>query len=157
MIVVFAVNRENSESWWGWNTKGSWRLQVLLNGPQCFKSPLILNTKMITRRVLCQQQAAEPGRICSKFPGPWFNIKMSSYQYRKSHCDDKTVVRSFYLHNGISYTGKMSSLYWIRPWVLRVLNTFSLVRLHYSTWETWPWKISWCFENSYPHYMIQPL
>ena len=46
-------------------------------------------------------------------PGPWFNIKMSSYQYRKSNCGDKTVVRSSYLHNGISYTGKMSSLYWI--------------------------------------------
>ena len=45
--------------------------------------------------------------------GIWFNIKTSSYQYRKSHCGDKTVVRSSYLHNGISYTGKMSSLYWI--------------------------------------------
>ena len=45
--------------------------------------------------------------------GPRFNIKMSSYQYRKSHCGDKTVVRSSYLHNGTSYTGKMSSLYWI--------------------------------------------
>ena len=22
-------------------------------------------------------------------PGPWFNIKMSSYQYRKSHCGDR--------------------------------------------------------------------
>ena len=42
-------------------------------------------------------------------PGPWFNIKMSSYQYRKSHWGDKTVVRSSYLHNGISYTGKMAS------------------------------------------------
>ena len=41
-----------------------------------------------------------------KEPGPWFNIKMSSYQYRESHCGD--------LHNGISYTGKMPSLYWIR-------------------------------------------
>ena len=38
--------------------------------------------------------------------GPWFNIKMSSYQYREYHCGDKTVVRSSYLHNGISYTGK---------------------------------------------------
>ena len=46
-------------------------------------------------------------------PGPQFNIKMSSCQYRKSHCGDKTVVRSSYLHDGISYTGKMSSLYWI--------------------------------------------
>ena len=49
-------------------------------------------------------------------PGPRFNIKMSSYQYRKSHCGDKTVVRSSYHHNGISYIGKMSSLHWIRPW-----------------------------------------
>ena len=46
---------------------------------------------------------------------PRFNIKMSSYQYRKSHCGDKTVVRSSYLHNGISYTGKMTSLYWFSP------------------------------------------
>ena len=46
-------------------------------------------------------------------PGLRFNIKMSSYWYRKSHCGDKTVIRSSYLHNGISYTGKMSSLYWI--------------------------------------------
>ena len=48
-----------------------------------------------------------------RYPGPWFNIKMPSYQYRKSHCGDKTVVRSSYLHNGISYTGKTASLYWI--------------------------------------------
>ena len=47
--------------------------------------------------------------------GPRFNIKMTSYQYRKSHCGDKTVVRSSYLHNGISYTGKMALLYWFSP------------------------------------------
>ena len=51
-------------------------------------------------------------------PGPWFNIKMLSYQYRKFHCGDKTVVRSSYLHNGICYTGKTTSLYWIRALVL---------------------------------------
>ena len=39
---------------------------------------------------------------------------MPSYQYRKSHCGDKTILRPSYLHNGISYTGKMASLYWIR-------------------------------------------
>ena len=48
-------------------------------------------------------------------PAGWFNIKMTSYQYRKSHCGDKTILRPFYLHNGISYAGKISSLYWIRP------------------------------------------
>ena len=46
--------------------------------------------------------------------GGWINIKMSSYQYRKSHCGDKTILRPSYLHNGITYTDKMTSLYWIR-------------------------------------------
>ena len=41
--------------------------------------------------------------------GAWFNSQMSSYQCRKSHCGDKTVVRSSYLHNKISYTGTMTS------------------------------------------------
>ena len=50
--------------------------------------------------------------------GPQFNIKMTSYQCRKSHCGDKTILRPSYLHNGISYTGKMVSLYWIRALVL---------------------------------------
>ena len=46
---------------------------------------------------------------CKSFPrpqqlGPWFNIKMSSYQYSQSHCGDKTILRPSYLCNGISYT-----------------------------------------------------
>ena len=45
--------------------------------------------------------------------GPLSNMKMSSYQYRKFHCGDKIVVRSSYLHSGISKAGKMLSLYWI--------------------------------------------
>ena len=54
------------------------------------------------------------GKIASEIgPGPWFNIKMISYQYRKTHCGDKTILRPSYLHNGISYTGKTTSLYWI--------------------------------------------
>ena len=44
----------------------------------------------------------------------WFNIKMPSYQCRKSHCGDKTVLRPSYLHNEISFIDKMASLYWIR-------------------------------------------
>ena len=47
---------------------------------------------------------------CPRAHGPRFNTKMSSYQYRKSHCGNKTVVRSSY-----SYTGKMTSLYWFSP------------------------------------------
>ena len=39
---------------------------------------------------------------------------MTSYQYRKSHFGDNTILRPSYLHNGISYGSKMSYLYWIR-------------------------------------------
>ena len=49
-----------------------------------------------------------------KSSGPWFDIKMSSHQYRKSHYGDKTILRPSYLHHAISNAGKMSSLYWIR-------------------------------------------
>ena len=41
------------------------------------------------------------------------SIKMASYQYMKSNCWYKMVIRSSYLINGNSYTGKMTSLYWI--------------------------------------------
>ena len=50
--------------------------------------------------------------------GGRLNIKIPSYQYRKSHFGDKTILRPSYLHNGISYTGKMTSLYWIRARML---------------------------------------
>ena len=57
------------------------------------------------------------GRTAAGAAGPRFNIKMTSYQYRKSHCEDKTILRPSYLHNGISYTGKITSLYWIKALV----------------------------------------
>ena len=47
-------------------------------------------------------------------PGPRFNIKATSYQYRKSYCGDKTILRPSYFHNKIFFTGKMTSLYWIK-------------------------------------------
>ena len=42
------------------------------------------------------------------------SIKMQSHQYVKSHFGDRTILWLPYLHNGISYTGNMTSLYWIR-------------------------------------------
>ena len=92
----------------------SWWLQM----PWCWiGSQVIINSHAdssmttMSHEYVAQQKCSRDVRRSE--PGPWFNIKMSSYQYRKSHCGDKTVVRSSYLHNGISYTGKMSSLYWI--------------------------------------------
>ena len=59
-------------------------------------------------------------------PGGWFNIKMPSYQYRITHCGDKTILQPSYLHNVISYTGKMSSLYWIRTQLFDDLEDLGL-------------------------------
>ena len=71
---------------------------------------------------------------------------MSSYQYRKSHCGDKTVVRSSYLHNGIFNTGKMTSLYWISPMVyhlhclacIQYLELCCSVHENHGTCRTFP-------------------
>ena len=46
--------------------------------------------------------------------GGRFNINTPSHQYRKIHCGDNTILWPSYLPNGISYTNKMTSLYWIR-------------------------------------------
>ena len=67
--------------------------------------------------------------------GPWFNIKMSSYQYRESHYRDKTILRPSYLHNEIPYTGKMTSLYWINPLVTLCIHSDHFVYVP-SQWET---------------------
>ena len=77
-----------------WKT---WKNKIFISGPKRVSRAKIIHVS-----------------LWPNIPGPWFNIKISSYQYRKSHCGEKTVVRSSYLHKGISYTGKMTSLYWIR-------------------------------------------
>ena len=53
----------------------------------------------------------------SHFSLPSINIKCCLYQCRKYHCKDKTVFRLSYLHNGISYAGKTTSIYWSRDQV----------------------------------------
>ena len=55
---------------------------------------------------------------CLEQSGPWFNIKISSYQYRKSHCGDKTILRPSYLHNGISYLIRWHLYIESGPWHL---------------------------------------
>ena len=57
--------------------------------------------------------------------GPWFNIKMSSYQHRKFNCGDEAVVKLSYHHKGISYTGNTTSLYWNRT-----LDTLSMLEFN---------------------------
>ena len=61
-------------------------------------------------------------RTSKTLPGPWFNIKMSSYQYRKSHCGYKTVANSCYIHN----TGKTTSVYLLSPQHLHFIVTHTM-------------------------------
>ena len=65
--------------------------------------------------------------------GPRLNIKMSSYQYNESHCGDKMVVRLSYINNGLSYTGKMSSFYWIKALVSKRKDFIDLYHLNVKT------------------------
>ena len=51
-------------------------------------------------------------------PRPWCKIKMLFYQHSKSHYGDKTVTRTWYSHNGISFIGKTPFLYWISTLLL---------------------------------------
>ena len=85
--------------------------------------------------------------ICLWCAGGWFNIKTTSYQYRKSHCGDKTILRPSYLHNGVSYTGKMTSLYWIRALVLCGANASASMVL--TVWDKYPfhWVVPVCVHN----------
>ena len=80
----------------------------------CCTNPSIHNKEMVMTLAYLQGSCwalpivTVPGHSLNQEiqPGPWFNMnKNLSYQYRKSHCwRDRTIVRSSYLHNGISYT-----------------------------------------------------
>ena len=102
---------------WSWRYNDLWQHWIpchMVSGRQMTKAYLMVI-------IIGHQQSIMVAIVmilsltCLVTPGPQFNIKMLSYQYRKSHCGDRTVIRSSYLHNGISYTGKMTSLYWIGP------------------------------------------
>ena len=112
------------------------RRPILSYWPRC---GLGSSDSFIRRIYWCQQWVGTPASwfnikmtsyqysLIARFMGPtWAHLGPTGprwapcwphelcYLCRKSHCGDKTVVRSSYLHNGISYICKMSSLYWIR-------------------------------------------
>ena len=71
---------------------------------------------------------------------PWFNVDMSSYRYRKSHCRAKAVVIWSYLHNGIFYCGKIESLCWIVPLVTNYYKTHPSMNIDYNSRIFPNWK-----------------
>ena len=61
--------------------------------------------------------------------GYWIKIDILSHQYRKSHCGDRTVIKSFYLYNGISilvrwYCNIESILDWWSSWLRLIFNYY---------------------------------
>ena len=50
--------------------------------------------------------------LVSVGPGPRFSIKMTSYQYRKSHCGDKTVVFILIQGPGALFINNMIQIQW---------------------------------------------
>ena len=53
-----------------------------------------------TRDIECKHRLVHFNRHLFTDAGAWFNIKMCSYQYIKSHCRNKLAVGSSNLHNG---------------------------------------------------------
>ena len=80
--------------------------------------------------------------------GPRFNTKIKPYQYRISHCGDKTILRPSYLHNEISYTGKMPCLYWIKALVLIYRKR---KQYQFMAWMSNSIQTKWCEVIAHQH------
>ena len=107
------------------------------------------------------QDALSNDRSWTSFSVTW--PLMSPCQYRKSHCDDETIIRLSYIHNCISNAGKMTSLYWTRAqitlklileplWYLVTSKQFCGWRLEINIlFHRWPYcrykNIHWIAHN----------
>ena len=87
-------------------------IPALLNLPPEFPSQRVCNGDYVS--MSWSHYVVNPTCCRKSLRSPWFIIKMLSCRYTKSHCGDKTILRRFYLHSGISYSEKIPSLYWTR-------------------------------------------
>ena len=120
---------------WSWGTGGSYSLST--GGTETLQV-----TTLIARTLGSWSQhgvhLGPPGPRA-----PIHIIKMTFYQYRKSHCGDKTILRPSYLHNGISYTGKTTSLFWIRAQVSPMLAPWTLLSGYSASIFLFTWGQFW--------------
>ena len=93
-------------------------LTAMLPQPHCVNVPLVIRQHMVVVAISLQI-------ILTKWNMEWWSTNwnhlttdMPFYQYREYHCGEKEFLWLSYLQNCISYTGKMTSLYWIRDQVL---------------------------------------
>ena len=138
MLLILYISRPVLTNW-----SVKWRITDILHN--------FLRRKTRARRRRSRTSPSSRTKPRARRSVGWFNIKMSSYQYRKSHCGDKTILRPSYLHNGIPYTGKMTSLYWIRALqgsTLQVLllctNFVKMGTPEFSRWSD-GWSVLACY------------
>ena len=78
-------------------------------------------------------------------PGPWFNIKMSSYQYRKSHCGDKQRVL-MHRHQRWNVRHGLCHIYmrYIYIWVVYSFCLFCCLFIIVTWWYIWciVWQVA---------------
>ena len=96
-------------------------------------------------KIVCKIATIFSRGLYDNSPGPGFSIKIPSYQYRKSHCGDKTILRPSYLHNGFSYTVTSigNPIAEIRRSYDRLISTMGFpILIKYLYIESTPWNLS---------------
>ena len=139
--IVFLQNRTEHYlfPWINWVQINTQYINISTNNYfNSFKSLLLYNSALFTDNALSHLYSIIPWALIKK--------NMSSYQYRKTHCGDTTILRPSYLQNGISFTGKTTYLYWIRALIISrryvlymVANTYLVIDLYalvlYFSWS----------------------
>ena len=72
-------------------------------------------------------------------------MHMWDYQYRISHCGEKTILWLSYLHSMISYISKMTSLYWTSngSWCIGIKGEMSGTVCVTFTWDIYIYIYIW--------------
>ena len=111
---------------------GESRVEYGSHHSHCFHDPDVCSQGFTTTIWMKRGQATTDGHLMGN--GADYNTAKGKLwvpiQYKdvfisvwEIHYEDMTAVRSFYLHKGVSYTDKMSSLYWIRAMVTTECTT----------------------------------
>ena len=65
-----------------------------------------------------------------------FNMNMTSYQYRNSHCGDKTILRPSYLHNGFPILVRWHLYIAFMPLLLAGSHSYDNASCYFSLGKT---------------------
>ena len=118
-------------SWWPSTAK---YLDIYTHNADLVQVPYVYGNWRVRHPLIASHRCIEPGG--------WFYIKMPSYQYRKSHCWDKTILRPSYLLRR-SYDRRISTM-GFPILVRRQLYTES------GPWLQLPLQMAWLLKSARP-------